>query len=68
MRRKNWRLAGAGLALVMLAALFFLFFFSIASRSTDPVALMRIVGQASGVVGGVGTAMVIAGLIGRKVP
>ena len=66
MRRKNWRLVLVGLVMIVLAGGFMLFMMSIAGKSTDPVALMRTVGQVSGVVGGLGLAMALFGYIGRK--
>jgi len=66
MRRKNWRLVIVGLILVVLAGGFLLFMMSIAGRSNDPVALMRTVGQVSGVVGALGLVMATVGFIGRK--
>jgi hypothetical protein len=39
---------------------------SIASNSTDPKALMEIVGQVSGVVGAIGIVMSVVGLLGKK--
>ena len=65
MQRKK-RLIIVGLVLVVLAAAFFCYMLSIASRSTDPKALMQIVGQVSGVVGGIGIVMSVIGLIGKK--
>jgi hypothetical protein len=41
---------------------------SIASKSNDPAALMRTVGQVSGVAGGLGVAMIVIGLIGKETP
>ena len=66
MRRKNWRLVIVGLVMIVLAGGFMLFMMSIAGRSTDPAALMRTVGQVSGVVGGLGLAMALFGYIGRR--
>jgi len=68
MRRKNWRVLNVGVALLVLAVLFFLYMLSIASRSNDPAGLMRIVGQVSGAVGGIGIAMAIFGFMGKKDP
>ena len=67
MRRKNWRILGVGSGLIILAVGFYFFMLSIASRSTDPVELMRTVGSVSGVVIGVSVVMIIVGLIGKKV-
>jgi len=66
MRRKNVRVVVVGSVLVVLAIAFFVFFLSIASRSNDPAALMRTVGAVSGVVIGIGIAMIAAGLIGKE--
>jgi hypothetical protein len=68
MRRKNWRMVIVGLALVVLAAGFFLFMTGMAPKSTDPVAMMRTVGQVSGVVTALGLVMALFGFIGRKAP
>ena len=67
MRRKNWRMVIAGLVLIVLAVGFFFFMLSVASKSNDPVALMRIVGQVAGAVGGISLVLIIVGLIGKKV-
>jgi hypothetical protein len=66
MRRKNMRVVVTGGVLIALAIVFFGFFLSIASRSTDPAALMRTVGTVSGVAIGVGVAMVVFGWIGKQ--
>ena len=65
-QRKNSRLIIVVLILVALAAAFFFYMLSIASKSTDPNALMQIVGQVSGVVGGIGIVMSIVGLIRKR--
>jgi len=67
MRRKNWRIVIVGAALVVIAIGFFLFMLSIASKSNDPAALMQTVGTVAGVVVGIAIAMIIIGLIGKKV-
>jgi len=67
MRRKNWRIVIVGFALIVLAVAFYFFMLSIASKSNDPVALMQTVGTVSGVVAGVSLAMIIIGVIGKKV-
>jgi hypothetical protein len=66
MRRRNWRIVILGFILIALAAGFFFFMLTIAPQSTDPVEMMRTVGNASGVVAGVSVAMIILGLIGKK--
>ena len=67
MRRKNWRVVIAGVFLMVMALMFFLYMLSISSRSNDPVALFRTVGTVVGAVGGISLVMIIIGLIGKKV-
>jgi hypothetical protein len=67
MRRKNLRIVIVGGVLIVLAVAFFLFFLSIASKSNNPAELMRTVGTVSGVVAGIAVAMIVAGLVGKKV-
>lgn len=66
MRKPNWRLAVVGIAMIALAAAFFLGMASIAGHSNDPAELMRTVGTVSGAVGGIGVVMILFGVIGRK--
>ena len=66
MRSKNMRIVIVGSVLIVLAIAFFLFFLSIASKSNNPAELMRTVGTVSGVVIGIGVAMIVAGSIGKK--
>ena len=56
-----------GLVLIVLALAFFFYMLSIASKSTDPAALMQTVGTVAGVVGGISLVMIIVGLIGKRV-
>jgi hypothetical protein len=67
MRRRNWRFVATGVLFIVLAVGFFFFMTLMAPQSTDPVEMMRIVGQASGVVFGVSIVLIILGLIGKKV-
>ena len=67
MRRRNWRFVITGFILILLALGFFFFMQSIASTSTDPAALMQTVGTVSGVAVGVSVALILLGLIGKKV-
>ena len=67
MRRKNWRIVVVGVVLIVMALAFYFYMLSIASKSNDPVALMQTVGQVAGVVGGLSIAMIIIGLIGKRV-
>ena len=66
MRRKNWRMVIVGLALIVLASLFFLYMMSLAPTSTDPVQLMRTAGTVVGVVCALSLLMIVVGLVGRK--
>ena len=68
MRRRNWRLIAVGTVLLVLAVLFFLSMRDMTLWSNDPVALMRTVGEVSGVVGGISLVMIVFGLVGRKAP
>lgn len=68
MRRMNKRVVYTGAALIIAALAFFAGMLGVAPRSTDPKALMEIVGTVSGAVGGLGVAMIIFGAIGRKSP
>jgi hypothetical protein len=67
MRRRNWRVILSGFVLIALALGFYLFMLTVASQSTDPVALMQTVGTVSGVLAGISIAMIIMGLVGKKV-
>jgi hypothetical protein len=67
MRRRNWRIIIAGLFLIVLAVGFFFFMLTVASSSTDPVELMRTVGTVSGAAIGISVALILIGLIGKKV-
>ena len=67
MRRKNWRIIIVGFVLIVLALGFYFFMLSIASQSTDPVALMQTVGSVAGAAIGISLVMIIIGLIGKKV-
>ena len=56
-----------GIALFVIALAFFLFMLSIASKSSDPAALMQTVGTVAGVVGGISLVMIVLGLVGKRV-
>jgi len=66
MRQRNWRLIIVGAVLIVLAAMFFVGMQGMAGKSTDPVALMRTVGQVSGVVCGLSLVMIVFGLVGKR--
>ena len=67
MRRRNWRVVIVGFVLIVLAIGFYLFMLPMAGSTLDPVEFLRTVGQVSGVVIGVSVAMILFGLIGKKV-
>lgn len=67
MRKRNWRVVFTGVLLMVLAAGFFFFMLTIAPQSTDPAEVMRTVGQVSGAMVGISVAMIVFGLIGKKV-
>jgi hypothetical protein len=67
MRQRNWRVIFTGVLLSILAAGFFFFMLTVASQSTDPVEFMKTVGTVSGVLAGISIAMIIMGLVGKKV-
>ncbi len=66
MRRRNWRMIIVGFVLIVLALGFYFFMLSIASTSTDPVALMQTVGTVAGAAVGISLIMIILGRIGKK--
>ena len=67
MRRRDWRVILTGFVLIVLALGFYLFMLTVASQSTDPVEFMKTVGTVSGVMAGISIAMIIIGLVGKKV-
>jgi hypothetical protein len=67
MRKPNWRLVITGAVMIVLAVAFFAGMGLAAGRSNDPVAMMQTVGTVSGAVGGLGAAMAVFGIIGRRV-
>ena len=67
MRQKNLRVTLVGSALLLMAVAFFFLMLSIAPRSNDPAGVLRTVGMVSGVVGGLALAMIVGGLVGKKV-
>ena len=66
MRRRNMRFVFTGVLFLVLAMGFFFGMQPLAAQSTDPVAFMRLVGQAAGVAAGVSLVLIVAGLIGKK--
>ena len=59
MRRKNWRVVIVGFMLAVMAVAFYFYMLSIASKSNDPVALMKTVGTVAGVVCSLSLVMII---------
>ena len=66
MRQKNLRVIFTGLGLIVMAAVFFPGMMTMAPKSNDPAAMMQTVGTVSGVGVGLGVAMIVFGLIGKK--
>jgi hypothetical protein len=67
MRRRNWRPVIAGIFLIVLALGFYIFMLSFSTQSNDPAAVMQTVGTVSGALIGISFAMIIVGLIDKKV-
>jgi ubiquinone biosynthesis protein UbiJ len=57
------RFIAVGSVMVAGAIAFALFMMAIASKSSDPAELMRIVGQVAGTVAGVGVAVIVTALV-----
>ena len=55
-----------GAVLILLAIGFFLGMTGMAPRSNDPAAMMHTVGQVAGVVAGLGVALIVFGVFGKK--
>jgi hypothetical protein len=53
-----------GLFFAVLALLFFVVMMGTAGHSTDPAGMMQTVGEVSGLVGTIGIALFVAGLLG----
>ena len=66
MRKKNVRMMVGGFLLLALGVGFYVLMLSLTGQSNDPVEMMRVAGQASGVAGGIGVALIITGFIGKK--
>lgn len=66
MKQQTLKLARLGYFLVAVAVIFFLAMMFVAPQSTDPVEVMRIAGQASGVAGGVGIVLIIVEYLRRR--
>jgi hypothetical protein len=62
----NGRIVLAGAVMIVLAIGFFFYMGTTAPRSTDPVGMMKIVGETSGWVGGIGLVMILFGLFRKK--
>ncbi len=55
-----------GAVLIGLAAAFFFTMGAMAPNSNDPAAMMRTVGEVSGVLAGLGLVMIVLGLVAKK--
>jgi hypothetical protein len=53
-----------GIFFAVLALLFFIVMMGMAGRSNDPAGMMQTVGEVSGLVGAIGIALFVAGLLG----
>lgn len=67
MKPQSLKLARLGYFLIAVAVVFFLAMMFMAPQSTDPVEVMRLAGQASGVAGGVGIVLIIVDYL-RRLP
>lgn len=67
MRRRNWRVVSGGVFLIVLALVFLYLMSANAASSTDPVEFMRLAGNIAGTAIGLSVAMIVIGLIGKKV-
>jgi hypothetical protein len=69
MRERNWRLVRVGGVLLGFAVVVFVAMLVIAAPSSpDNAEMIHRIGQVMGAIGGVGVALAIIGLIGKKVP
>jgi hypothetical protein len=68
MRQRNWRLLAVGVLLLGFAVAFFFVLLGVTPRSSDTAEMLKRVGQIAGGIGGVGVALAIIGLIGKKAP
>jgi hypothetical protein len=67
MKSQPLKLARAGYFLLAVAAIFFIVaMMYLAPQSNDPVAVMRIAGQASGVAAGIGIVLIIVDVLRRR--
>ena len=66
MKQTNWRFVIAGAVALVLAGVFLLVMGSVAPQSTDPRALMEIVGSTSGAVAAIGLVLVVLGFMGKR--
>ncbi len=64
MRQKNWRLIVSGPIFMLGAVAFFWVMAGQMTQSTDPSGMMRDVGEVSGLIGTIGLALLVAGLLG----
>jgi hypothetical protein len=68
MRERNWRLVRVGGVLLAFAVVVFVAMLVIFPPSPDTAEMIHRLGQITGAVGGAGVALMIVGLIGKKVP
>jgi hypothetical protein len=68
MRQRNWRLFAAGMLLLGFAVAFFTVMLGVTQHSSDTAEMINRIGQVAGAVGGLGVALAIIGVIGKKAP
>jgi hypothetical protein len=66
MRKRNWRLIVTGVILILGAGAFLFEMRGLASRSHDPVEMMKTVGQVSGVAVAIGLFLLALGMVGKR--
>lgn len=64
MHKRNWRFVFTGVFFLIIAVFFFTI--PLAENSTNPQAFREIIGQVTGVAGGVSVALILIGLIGKN--
>ncbi len=66
MKSEKLKLARAGYFLLAVAVVFFIAMMFLAPQTTDPIEVMRLSGQASGVAAGIGIVLIVVDFIRRR--